>query len=211
MSFGRRAFLSTLPASAVALGFGANIAQADTTLPANDPRLAPRFLGHPDAPIHVDEWFSLTCTHCGHFAETVFPEVKAKLIDTGKICYRFHDFPLDQLALLGAMVARSLPADRYFPFTDDLLRTQMQWAFARDVDPVAELKKHAALAGLSGPEVDAINADEALRQAIVARQDKDQSFLGISGTPYFRINNTPADSTIGLSYDAFTTALAKAH
>ncbi|GBR53070.1 thiol:disulfide interchange protein [Neokomagataea thailandica NBRC 106555] len=211
MSFGRRAFLSSLPVAAASLSLGTSIARADTSIPASDPRLSPRFIGRPDAPIHVDEWFSLTCTHCGHFAETVFPEVKAKLIDTGKVCYRFHDFPLDQLALLGAMVARTLPADRYFAFTDDLLRTQMQWAFGRDVDPIEELKKHASLAGLSASEVDAINADETFRQAIVSRQDKDQSFLEISGTPYFRINNTPADSTIALSFDAFNAALAKAH
>ena len=43
-------------------------------------------------------------------------EIKTKLIDTGKVRYIFHDFPLDQVALTAAMVARALPPERYEPF-----------------------------------------------------------------------------------------------
>ena len=46
----------------------------------------------------------------------------------------FHDFPLDQVALTAAMVARALPAERYEPFVDALLATQDRWAFARGVE-----------------------------------------------------------------------------
>ena len=54
----------------------------------------------------VHECFSLTCTHCAAFARETFPQMKAKLIDTGKLRWMFHDFPLDQVALTAAMVAR---------------------------------------------------------------------------------------------------------
>lgn len=208
MTLGRRAFLIAGPALVAVTSLPSALAE-DTGLPAGDTRMGPRVLGSPDAKVQVDEWFSLTCSHCAHFAQTIFPQVKANLIDTSKIRYRYHDFPLDQVALLAAMLARSLPADRYAPFVDDLLRTQDQWAFAQNIDPVQELKKRAAMAGISAAEFDKINADNALREAIVNRQDRDGAFLQIQGTPYFRINDAPAPDVVS-SYDAFAKAVAKA-
>ncbi|MFT8482256.1 MULTISPECIES: thioredoxin domain-containing protein [Gluconobacter] len=208
MTLGRRAFLVAGPALAAVASFSSAHAE-ENGLPSTDPRMGPRVLGSPDAKVQVDEWFSLTCSHCAHFAQTIFPQIKTNLIDTGKIRYRYHDFPLDQVALLAAMLARSLPADRYAPFVDDLLRTQDQWAFAQNIDPIQELKKRATLAGISAAEFDRINTDNALREAIVNRQDRDGAFLQIQGTPYFRINDVPAPDVVS-SYDAFAKAVAKA-
>lgn len=200
----------TLLASAMTLVASAAVpfARADD-LPASDPRMGPRVIGSPDAKVIVDEWFSLTCSHCAHFAQEIFPQIRKNLIDTGKIRYRFHDFPLDQVALLASMVSRSLPADRYEPFVTDLLDHQDQWAFAQNIDPVAELKKRAALFGVSAAEFDKINADNALRESIINKQDHDGAFLQIQGTPYFRINDVPAPDVVG-SYDDFAKAVAKA-
>ena len=50
------------------------------------------------------------------FAQETFPQMKPRLIDTGKVRWVFHDFPLDQVALTAAMVAAHLPPDRYEPF-----------------------------------------------------------------------------------------------
>ncbi|MFT8521691.1 thioredoxin domain-containing protein [Gluconobacter oxydans] len=200
----------TLLASGMALVASAAVpfARADD-LPASDPRMGPRVIGSPDAKVIVDEWFSLTCSHCAHFAQEIFPQIRKNLIDTGKIRYRFHDFPLDQVALLASMVSRSLPADRYEPFVTDLLDHQDEWAFAQNIDPIAELKKRAALFGVSAAEFDKINADNALRESIINRQDRDGAFLQIQGTPYFRINDVPAPDVVG-SYDDFAKAVAKA-
>ena len=79
-----------------------------------------RAIGSPAAKVTVLEFFSLTCTHCAHFANTTFPKVKSDLIDTGKVRYVYRDFPLDQVALTAAMVARTLPAERYEPFVNAL-------------------------------------------------------------------------------------------
>ncbi|WP_408874494.1 thioredoxin domain-containing protein [Gluconobacter sp. OJB] len=200
----------TLLASGIAFAAAAAVpfARADG-LPASDPRMGPRVIGSPDAKIMVDEWFSMTCSHCAHFAQEVFPQVRKNLIDTEKIRYRFHDFPLDQVALLASMVSRSLPADRYEAFVTDLLDHQDEWAFAQNIDPVAELKKRAALFGVNSAEFDRINADNALREAIINKQDHDGAFLQIQGTPYFRINDVPVPNVVG-SYDDFAKAVAKA-
>ena len=82
----------------------------------------------------MNEFFSLTCTHCAAFARETMPQVKKDLIDTGKVRWVFHDFPLDQVALTAAMVARYLPPDRYEPFINALFASQDRWAFARGVN-----------------------------------------------------------------------------
>ena len=152
---------------------------------ALDALMAPRVLGAPTAKLVVQEWFSLTCTHCARFSQVVFPEVKARLIDTGRIRYLYGDFPLDQVALTAAMVARALPPERYEPFVQALLASQDRWAFSQSNDPVTELGKMAALAGLSHEAFQATIDDKALRQAILDEQNGAQARYKIDSTPSF--------------------------
>ena len=155
---------------------------------AEDPRLGEHAIGKPDAKTRVIECFSLTCTHCAAFARETFPEVKTKLIDAGKVYYIFHDFPLDQIALTAAMVARALPAERYEPFIDALFASQDRWAFAQGVNSTDEIWKMAALAGMSRATFDATVADTAFRDAILAAQKADAARWSIDSTPTFVIN-----------------------
>ena len=150
-----------------------------------DAFMAPRALGSPTAKLVVQEWFSLTCTHCARFSQTVFPEVKAKLIDTGRIRYVYGDFPLDQVALTAAVAARALPPERYEPFVQALLASQEQWAFSQNIDPVAKLEQMAALAGLSHDAFEAAINDKALKQAILDEQNGAQTRYKIDSTPSF--------------------------
>ncbi len=173
-----------------------------------DPRMAERAYGSPAARLVVQEWFSLTCTHCARFADAVFPAVQAKLIDTGRIRYVFRDFPLDQLALAAACLARTLPPDRYLPFVETLLATQDAWAFRPDADPLAALTRQATLAGLSAADAQAALADDGLRRAILAEQDAGQKRYAIQGTPTF-VFGAGVIGPIG-SYADFAGAVDKA-
>jgi protein-disulfide isomerase len=113
------------------------------------------------------------------------PRVKTELIDTGRVRMVFHDFPLDQVALTAAAVARNLPVSSYEPFVSALLASQDRWAFARGVNTTEELAKMAALAGLSRAGFDAAVADEALRAAILKARDDAARVYSIDATPSF--------------------------
>jgi protein-disulfide isomerase len=52
-------------------------------------------MGSPTAPIEVVEYGDLECPNCASFATVQFPDIKARLIDPGKVLYRYRDFPLD--------------------------------------------------------------------------------------------------------------------
>ena len=171
-----------------AFASGASAADVPPTNGPADPRMAPRTEGSVDAKITVEEWFSFTCPHCARFAADVYPEVKAQLIDTGKIKYIFCEYPRDQLDLMAAMIARALPPERYEPFMLSLLESQQRWAYDRSVDPKEELAKEAALAGMPRDLFDRTLADDKLKAAILARQAEAEKKYDINATPTFVIN-----------------------
>ena len=63
-------------------------------------------IGKADAPIVIEEYASLTCSHCAAFHTTVLPELKKAYIDPGKVKLIYRDFPLDELAVAAAMTGR---------------------------------------------------------------------------------------------------------
>jgi protein-disulfide isomerase len=166
-----------------------------------DPRMAPREEGSPTAKDHVEEWFSFTCPHCAAFAQEVYPDVKAKLIDTGKLLYVFREFPRDKLDLMAAMVARSLPPSRYEPFVMALFATQAHWAFTQTSDPKEELAKMAALAGMPRDVFDKVTQDQQLQQELLdARTEAEQKY-NVDSTPTFIVNGKSHSGE--MTYDRF--------
>ena len=168
---------------------------------ADDARKGERSFGKSDAKVTVDEFFSLTCSHCAAFSRNTMPELTRNLIDTGKLRFVYHDFPLDQVALLAAQIARALPPDRYEPFIAALLASQDRWAFARGINYTDELWKFAALAGMARATFDSAVADTDLKNWILAQQAEDQKKYSIDSTPSFLINGQKYSGD--MSYDAF--------
>ena len=187
--------------SVVAAGIAVPILGQPLPAFAADPEESERSQGSPKAKTTAEEWFSLTCTHCAAFAQETFPQIKAELIDTGKLRWVFRDFPLDQVALLAAMVARYLPPDRYEPFIMALFANQDRWAFAQGVNPQDELWKTAALAGMSKETFDKAVTDDALKTWILQQQADAQKKWAIDSTPSFVINGQKYAGE--MSFDAF--------
>jgi protein-disulfide isomerase len=173
-----------------------------------DERTAARSLGDAAAKLTVTEFFSLTCTHCAAFAKETMPQIEKDLIKPGKVRFVFHDFPLDQVALTAAMVARYLPPNQYYPFVSALLASQDRWAFARGANTTEEIWKLAALAGMSRDTFNDALADEELRNWILHQQEVDQTTFKIDSTPSFVIDGKKYAGE--MNYDAFRKLLPDA-
>jgi protein-disulfide isomerase len=151
-----------------------------------DPRLADRAIGRPDARPTVIEYFSLTCGHCAAFHRETMPRVKSELVETGRCRLVFRDFPLDQLGLAAAGIARSLPPERYEAFIGALFANQERWAFGRGGgSPADELFKLAALAGMDRATFDRVSVDQALQRGILENRLRAQQEHNVSSTPTF--------------------------
>ncbi len=175
---------------------------------ADDSPFGQRSIGSPNAPVTAVEYFSLTCTHCAHFANVTMPLVKPNLVDTGKLQIIYHDFPLDQVALMAAQVARCLPADEYYPFIEALFASQDDWAFAPGIDYTESIFKYAVLAGMDRPTYDAALANDKLKTFILQGQQEAEKLYNINATPTFIINGVVSPGA--MEYPDFLATVEKA-
>ncbi len=143
-------------------------------------------LGNPDAPVTLIEYSSLTCPHCAAFHRTTLPQITKEWIETGKAKLVYRDFPLDGIALGGAMLARCVPTERYFGFLETLFQTQQQWAYSKN--PMAALQNLAGLAGLGQDKFQACLSDQKVMADIKAKQKAGADEYKIESTPTFVID-----------------------
>jgi protein-disulfide isomerase len=144
-------------------------------------------LGKEDAPITVVEYASMTCSHCANFHNKVFPTVKEKYIETGKVRFIMREFPLDKLAVAASMLARCAGGDKTFPLISALFARQEEWAFVRG-NPVPELFKIAKQAGFTQESFDKCLTDQKLMDDIVKIRSHAADDFGVGSTPTFFIN-----------------------
>jgi len=144
-------------------------------------------LGSADAPITVVEYASMTCGHCAHFHTTVFPTLKEKYIDTGKVRFVMREFPLDNLAAAASMLARCAGDGKTFPLISALFAKQDDWAFVKG-DPRPELLKFAKQAGFTQESFEQCLTDQKLLDAISAIRSRASETFGVNATPTFFVN-----------------------
>jgi protein-disulfide isomerase len=147
--------------------------------------LPDKVMGQDDAKVTIVEYASMTCPHCAHFAETTFPELKTKYIDTGKARYILREFPFDPRAEAGFMLARCA-GDNYYPMIDVLFKQQKNWAAVDNVkDALLQISK---VAGFTQETFDACLTDQKLLDDVRAVQKRGADEFKIDSTPTFFIN-----------------------
>jgi protein-disulfide isomerase len=144
-------------------------------------------LGKADAPITVVEYASMTCGHCAAFHNKVFPALKEKYIETGKVRLIMREFPLDNLAAAASMLARCAGDGKTYPLISALFAKQDEWAFVRG-DPKPELLKIAKQAGFTQETFEKCLTDQKLLDDISAIRARAADTFGVNSTPTFFIN-----------------------
>lgn len=143
-------------------------------------------LGKADAPVTMIEYASMTCSHCAHFHHEIFPYLKEKYIDTGKVRLIFREFPLDPLAAAVSMLARCAPKDKYFDVTGMFFEQQMNWARAENpVDALFNLSKQV---GFTQETFKTCLTDQKLLDGINAVKDRAADTFRVDGTPTFFVD-----------------------
>ena len=166
-------------------------AKNSTDKETNDPKYREIVYGAEDAPVTIIEYASLTCNHCATFHNVVFPEIKKNYIDTGKVRFVFRDFPLDGLAMAGAMLARCAPKGRNKALLKIMFKNQTTWAMSKT--PIEPLRRYAKLAGMSSDTVDACLRNESIISGIRTAQETADRNHEINATPTFLIEGTKID------------------
>jgi protein-disulfide isomerase len=145
-------------------------------------------MGPADAKVTIVEYASMTCGHCANFHNKVFPELKAKYVDTGKVRFIFREFPLEDFAAAASMLARCSGGEKTYPLIGILFAKQDQWAAAAASARVTKLFELAKQAGFTQETFDKCLTDQKLLDQINAVRDKAGEKFGVSSTPTFFIN-----------------------
>ena len=146
--------------------------------------------GNSDAPIHVLEYYSLSCHHCSHFYEHIFPIIKKEYIDTGKVQWMKRSYALDRSSVKGTMLLECATKDRRESYLRILLSKQSNWAYQKD--SVSILANIAALGGMPKDKFEQCMEDREKEKNIVDRSKYAAEELKITGTPSFFINKEQA-------------------
>ncbi len=185
----RRALMAMAAAMAASPALAQETAAPETAAAATE--VKDFSLGDPNAPVKIVEYASFTCPHCAHFHETVFKQLKAEYIDTGKVHFTLREVYFDRYGLWAALVARCGGDMRYFGISDILFATQQEWAASSDPNVVVQnLRTIGISAGLTNEALDACLADAALVEAMVARFETNMKADGVEGTPTLFVNGT---------------------
>lgn len=183
-----------------------NHAGKSTPLDASD-----MILGDKAAPVTIVEYASVTCPHCAAFHEEIFPAIKAKYIDTGKVNMVFREFPTapEFKSYLGSMLARCAGekggSEAYFLVIGALYDNQRTWVTG---DTEAELKKIGAQAGIDSAGFEACMKRQDILDAMNKRIETAHNQYSVSATPTFFLEGEKLEG--GLDVDGFSKKLDEA-
>jgi protein-disulfide isomerase len=141
--------------------------------------------GEANAPVTIVEYASMTCSHCAAFHNQVYPTLKSKYIDTGKVKFMLREFPLDPLATAGFMLARCA-GDKREAMVALLFAQQKNWAFVeKPLDGLANIVKQT---GMSQESFESCLKDQQLYEKVNVVRDRAAEKFGVNSTPTFFIN-----------------------
>jgi protein-disulfide isomerase len=147
--------------------------------------LPDKTFGADDAPVTIIEYASLTCPHCRTFHIDVWPGLKEKYVDTGKVRFIMREFPFDPRSTAGFMLARCAGDEKWYPTLDLLYRTQETWA--RVSDGTGAMKSVMGMTGMDEAAFEACLQNEELMQQVQAVAEVGRGF-GVDSTPTFFVN-----------------------
>jgi protein-disulfide isomerase len=167
-------------------------------------------IGSDSAKIEVWEFSDFECPYCARFAILSMPDIRSRLVETGRVRWRFVHYPLQghtksPTAHLAAACANE--QGRFWPMHDQLYEGQDAWTTARNL--VGALGEVAERAGLDRGRYDACMNERGTAWGRVLADKSLGDSVGINGTPTFFVNGRQVPDI--LTYDrlrALTDSLA---
>ncbi|MEO7084632.1 MAG: thioredoxin domain-containing protein [Gemmatimonadaceae bacterium] len=184
----------------------------DSTLPPV--QSAGYVIGSPTAPIEVTEFGDYECPACGRFATLTEPDIRKAFVETGKIRWRFVDFPLSMHKNTWQAARAAACADeqgKFWPFHDLLYQNQDLWNGEATSNPDKFMKEYGKQVGADPAKFDAC-VDSKKYQAKIQAHYNLAMQRQVQQTPTFVIGDQQVANA--LSFDEISKlindALAKA-
>lgn len=196
---------------------GVSHAQDNTPSLPNLPALKQIRLGHWDAvvfgdknaPVVMTEYASLVCPHCGDFMRNIFPLLKVKYIDTGKVQLHLDSYVLDEFDVTLNLVARCKDQKTAAQMMKDILSRQNEW-MAKGADVANIILSIAEDNGIDNDTFNLCLDNEPLVGHLIERRTEIRNNGTFEGTPAVYINGEYVGQPLWEKIDSMITkALAE--
>lgn len=180
--FGAIGWLALRPRNSVAIPVDVTVLASDTA------GFRGYLLGSPDAPVEITEYADFQCPGCQRFETMQFPTVRRQLIETGRLRWRYRDFPLDQIHNHTRVAAHSAACasdqNKYWEMHRAIYEGQPEWMDAGDA--MSYFRRYATTVGLDMSKFDACMKSARYAGRIQASHDEALK-LNVPSTPTFLI------------------------
>ena len=146
-------------------------------------------LGDANAPVTISEYADYQCPHCQTFDLVQFPEVMRQLVETGKVRWRYRDFPLSlnpRSMLAAHSAACADDQGQYWQQHGKIYQGLGTWA--REAEPSGTFRGYAEQSGLDMEAYDACMMSAKYAGRIQASYNEGIA-VGVNSTPTFLIGN----------------------
>lgn len=145
--------------------------------------------GSPSAPVEITEYADYQCPFCQTFATLQMPTIEERLIKTGRLRWRYRDFPLQQHQFARLAAHSAACADeqgKYWEQHDRIYEGQAQWSSARKAGDL--FRGYAQALGLDMGKYDECMASGRYAGRIQASYEEGAR-AGVSSTPTLLVGN----------------------
>ena len=172
-------------------------------------------IGAANAPATLIEYASVTCPHCREFHSTVWDQLKANYIDTGKVRFIFREFPTPpmEVAVAGFQVARCGGAtpEQYITRIGVLFDQQQAIFATGSMEGIRQkLVEIGAGAGLSEQQVMDCISDQAGADRVRRVDEAGINQFNIQGTPTLILNGHKLDTAEAVTYPGLSRLIDQA-
>lgn len=160
-------------------------------------------IGNPDATVKIIEFASFTCGACANFHETVYPQLKEKYIDTGKVHFEMRPFIRNSADMYATIAINCAAPQNFEPMADLYFTSQRTWLTSSD--PNAYVETMAKRAGIPSSRYQQCTNDNGQKTAALTVTKKAQEAYQVHSTPTVVVNGEVVSGTRGgwwLSLDA---------
>jgi len=175
----------------------------DVDLKADPAQARGYLLGDSAAPVQVMEYADFECPACAQFATLAEPDIRKALVETGKVSWRYYDFPLPMHKNTWDASNAAACADeqgKFWPMHDILFANQDRWNGEATSSPKEAFKGYAQSIGLDVPKWEACYDADRYRSRIASNRAESER-RHVESTPTFIIGGKMVAGA--LSYDQF--------
>lgn len=161
------------------------------------------YKGDPNAPVKVVEYADFQCPSCASFNSIYEESITRNYVETGRVQFIYHEFPLQQHAnALPAAEAARCAGDqsKFWQMHDTLFAKQTEWE--NDGNAASRFAGYAAALGMDRAAFEGCMASDKHLASVNEAGTASQT-ANIQATPTFYVNGKKADaSTLKQAIDA---------